>query len=534
MSSNALQPEKPDLDGVECPVTEGSERIRESYEQYLRDESRMSGEVPQRIYFPRTTLEAAAAIRLIAGRGERVTLSASRTGIAGGAVNIGAENILSLENIVFKPRVGCDEGTGTWSITVGAGTTLDDLARALKKKDYEAAGKTPSNLFYPVDPTERSASLGGTVAANASGARTLFYGPTRDWVLGLVVVLADGRVLRLKRGSVRADGDRFLLRGEDGATVSIEIPRIRMPETKHVAGYYLKPDMDGVDLFIGGEGTLGVITEIELKLARLPAECLYLCVFMPTGDGIVDLVGDIKRSSIPDPFAIEYMDKRSIDILLAYRRELAEASGVLAIPDSVGAVLYLEVGFAGDEEFERIYAELERLMGRYGIPVDSTWAGFSPRDMEDMKKFRHALPERINNTIAQRKVGLPELVKVGTDMAVPDDALAEIMKAYYDILEAEGLEFAVFGHIGNGHLHVNILPRTLKELHLAKRLYSQLARKVVTLGGSVAAEHGIGRLKKDFMPIQYTEDEIRGMVRLRDLLDPRHTLNPGVIFDVEP
>jgi len=531
MSANVLAPETPRLDGVACPVVEGSGRIQESYEQYLWDESRLAGEVPDRIWFPRTTLEAAAAIRDIARRGERATVSGSRTGIVGGAVNMLAQNILSLERLVFRPRLNRDEKTGTWSVIVGAGMKLEDLAKAIKKKDYDAKRKTPSDLFYPVDPTELSASIGGTVAANASGARTLYYGPTRDWVLTLTVVLVDGRVLRLRRGEVAADDGMFRLRMPDGTSSPIDVPAVRMPGTKHVAGYYLKPDMDAVDLFIGGEGTLGVVTEIELKLATLPPECLYLCVFLPARDRVVEVVREVKRRLAPVLLAIEYMDKRSIDILLDYKRRYRLASGVPPIPHGTEGVLYFEIGFEGDSRFEAVYDALAAAFQEYDISMESTWAGFTHRDMEDMKKFRHALPERINAIIAERKSILPEITKVGTDMAVPDEALADIMAEYYESIEQRGLQFAVFGHIGNGHLHVNILPRSATELETAKSLYLQLARKAVALGGSVAAEHGIGRLKKDFMRIQYSDEEIRAMMRIKDQFDPRRVLNPGVLFN---
>jgi D-lactate dehydrogenase (cytochrome) len=147
-----------------------------------------------------------------------------------------------------------------------------------------------------------------------------------------------------------------------------------------------------------------------------------------------------------------------------------------------------------------------------------------------MKRFRHALPERINALISERKREIPELTKVGTDMAVPLVALATMMAEYRAGLEAERLERCIFGHIGNGHLHVNILPRSADEMRRGRALYKEFARRAVALGGSVAGEHGIGRLKREFMPIQYDEAAIEAMRRVKRACDPQGILNPGVML----
>jgi D-lactate dehydrogenase (cytochrome) len=529
MPEHLLAPETPDLAGVQCPAVEGRARVAESYAGYAVDESRLQGDLPERIYFPTTTLETAAALAAIRGRGETVTVSGARTGIAGGAVNVGTPNGLSLERLAFRPRVAFNKAHDAWCVRAGAGMTLAALLEVLRKRAFDAEGDPPE-LSYPVDPTETSASLGGTVATNASGARTLGYGPTRDWVLGLTAVLADGRVLHLARGEAAADGEAFGLRTADGSTAPVALPRARMPATKHVAGYVVHPDMDLVDLFVGGEGTLGVVTEVVLRLRPLPGACLYLCVFLDDEARAPALVRDLKADRRLDPVALEYMDSRSLDLLRAFRDEQGEASGVPPLPDATRAVLYLEVELDGDAARDDLYAALEELLARHGVDTASTWAGFTPRDLDAMKRFRHALPERVNALIGARQASVPGLTKVGTDMAVPDDALPEMLRRYRETLDAQGLEYVIFGHIGNGHVHVNILPRTLDELRAAKAAYAGFARAAVDFGGSVAAEHGIGRLKKSFMAVQYNEEEIAGMRALKDALDPAGTLNPGVLF----
>ncbi len=186
------------------------------------------------------------------------------------------------------------------------------------------------------------------------------------------------------------------------------------------------------------------------------------------------------------PTALEYMDAPSLDLLRAYRDAAREASGVPQIPDSARAVLYVEASFGDEADVDAFVAGLEKPLGACGIPPDDVWAGFEPQELQAMKKFRHALPERINALVSERKRALPELTKIGTDMAVGREALGRMMAAYREGLEAERLEHYIFGHIGNGHVHVNIVPRSADEMARGKALYRQFARTAVALGGSVA------------------------------------------------
>ena len=143
------------------------------------------------------------------------------------------------------------------------------------------------------------------------------------------------------------------------------------------------------------------------------------------------------------------------------------------------------------------------------------------------------MPETVNAIIARRKAEVQEIHKVGTDMAVPPQRLGEVIALYRDRLEASGLEYLIFGHIGDSHLHVNILPRSEQELADAMELYGEFARRVVAMGGSVSAEHGIGRLKKAFLLLQYGPEKLQEMRAVKQALDPRGMLNPGVLFSAE-
>jgi D-lactate dehydrogenase (cytochrome) len=522
-----LKTVKPDLKKVKCYSVKGIENIKANYSRYLTDESRFIGMIPEKIYFPKTTLEVSKALQEIIRAKGSVSISGARTGITGGAVPVSALNLISLEKLILTPDVYYDRMNDSWILKVGAGTRLFEIEEILKSRRYKSRGKPPDNLFYPVDPTETTASAGGMTSTNASGARTLYYGATDKWIAGIKFVLADGSILKIKRGEYALYDNKFQIKIFNKRT-EFEIPVIKIPETKHVAGYYLKKGMDPIDLFIGSEGTLGIITEIEFKMCRMPDESLFLCVFL-NEKKVIDLVRLISGSKMIKPFALEFIDESSIKLLNKYRKEVGESSHVPDFKSKKQCAVYLEIGFKDQKEFEAVYEELEQIFKRVDISAESTWAGFSQKDLSAMKKFRHALPERINSIIAERKKRIPGLTKVGTDMAVPLKNFKEMYDFYKGNLKAKRLEHYIFGHIGNGHVHVNIIPHNKKELDAARQLYKKFAEKAVALKGSIAAEHGIGRLKKYLMDIQFSREELKAMKEIKDKFDPYNILNPDIL-----
>ena len=166
-----------------------------------------------------------------------------------------------------------------------------------------------------------------------------------------------------------------------------------------------------------------------------------------------------------------------------------------------------------------------------GASLADSWAAYENRELDRLKNFRHILPETINAIIAERKKRHPGLHKLGTDLAVPDERLGDMWEVYRDALAGAGLEWAAFGHIGNNHVHVNILPRDMADLQKALGLYQMFAEKAVAFGGSVSAEHGVGKLKAKFLKTMYSPAEIEEMRAVKRALDPQLLLNPGNIFE---
>jgi D-lactate dehydrogenase (cytochrome) len=176
---------------------------------------------------------------------------------------------------------------------------------------------------------------------------------------------------------------------------------------------------------------------------------------------------------------------------------------------------------------EPTFMAAQELLGKYGIGMDDTWAGIDPGDLDKMKAVRHLIPETVNALIAQRKQKYPRVHKLGTDMAVPDEHMETMIAYYKKTLDDAGMEYIMFGHIGDNHLHVNILPRTDAEVDQGMEIYKQFAKKAVELGGTVSAEHGIGKLKRPFLRIMYGDEGLEAMASVKWSLDPYWILNPG-------
>lgn len=447
--------------------------------EYLEDASGFRG-YGERLIVPETESEVVSALRAASERGIPVTVSGAGTGLGGGRVPQGGW-VLSMEKMT---RIDIQRGAAV----AEPGATLKVLRAAAKR----------SGQFYAPDPTEMLASVGGTIATNASGARSFRYGDTRKHVLALRVVLMDGRVLAVRRGE----------------PIDFDVPALPHPATtKHSAGYRLAPGMDWVDLFVGSEGTLGVVVEAELLLRPLPAELFTGVVFFPSEDavlGAVDAWRDIAGLRM-----LEYLDRASLELLRPRFSEIPSAAA--------GALLFeQEMDGEGEEEVERWDARL----GRSGALAEGSWFAASEQDRERFRIFRHALPESVNDWV--RRNGL---LKTGTDFAVPLPRNREMIAFYRERL---GDRFpdrhVIFGHIGDAHVHVNILPSSEKEYERGRALILDFARRAVALGGTVSAEHGLGKNRARLLSVQYTPAQIEAMKRVKRRLDPHWLLGRGNLF----
>jgi D-lactate dehydrogenase (cytochrome) len=514
------------------------------YALFLSDESRLTGNAST-VSFPRTEDEIVETCRYCHERGIPITVGGSRTGITGGAVP-SSGHVISLAGMKRVLGLSFDPERGLYTLCVEPGLTLGKLAEEVSEKGFDTTGWSTQSIdalerfvsggdyFFPPDPTETTASLGGMVACNASGARSFCYGSTRSYITGLRLVLADGRTAWVRRKKQVATGRRFSLPMDDGSSVAGTLPSYPLVSVKNAAGYFADDDMDLVDLFIGSEGTLAIASAIELTLVRKPKEMCGLTVFLASEDdalGFVLLVRGDKGSRVPGkPAAIEYFDGHALAFLVRVREENEAFKYIPSIPPSAKAAVYLEFHAERVNEINDTLSALTELIAECGGDENATWIATKEHELSKLIAFRHALPEAVNMYIASLKKDYPEITKLGTDMSVPDDKLAEMYDYYRQSLAEERLESVIFGHIGANHLHVNVLPKTLDEYKGGKEMYDRWAGRAVTLGGSVSAEHGIGKLKIALLDRMYGEKGIEEMRALKELFDPKYILGRGNLF----
>ena len=346
-------------------------------------------------------------------------------------------------------------------------------------------------LLLPLDPTsEEECTIGGAVACNASGARSLRYGATRPHVRALTVALADGSMVELRR------------------------PQLE----KNTVGYALAHDP--VDWFVGSEGTLGVVVEAELGLLPLPEQVIGLALPFASELAALRFIVAARESAVLHPRCIEYFDHLALDIVRSVegaREWAADAS----------TFVYVE------EEPPRGMApaldEWLSLAEQYDGLVDDARVYEGESALREARRTRHAVPAHMNERgDARRAFGGR---KVSTDWAVPHRRLAEAIARARTLAREAGIEQAViYGHAGNGHPHQNFIAHDSEELGRIERVVEATLREVLAMGGTVAAEHGIGKLKRKWLPLQMTPLQLRGMEAVKRELDPAGILAPGNVL----
>lgn len=466
-------------------------------QSFLSDASFIREGHAERVVLPESVEEVAEILAAANRDRVPVTVSGAGTGTVGGRVAFGGI-VLATDKL---NRIKCivHEDGGGYAV-VEAGVILSDLQRAV---DHEG-------LLYPPDPTERGCFVGGTVATNASGARTFKYGPTRRYVRRLKVVLASGEILDLRRGDVRADSNGKI---RVGSAIDVQIPSYRLPATrKNASGYFVAPEMDAVDLFIGSEGTLGVICEIETQLLPKPEGLLSGVIFFADEADVLAFVSDARTRV--DARALEFFDEESLNFL----REKYPT-----VPASAVGAIFFEQETSAENE-EAVLNEWMALLDQHHALADS-WFATNEQDQARLREFRHQLPVLMNEWFARYNQR-----KVSTDMAVPDVEFPGLFRLYKDTLKSSGLRYTIFGHIGDNHVHVNILPRNDAEGARAREFYIQFLKYAASVGGTLSAEHGVGKLKRDYLRLFYTDAQLREMAALKHAFDPNGILGRGNIF----
>jgi D-lactate dehydrogenase (cytochrome) len=492
-------------------------------QDYLSDASYLKGGNAAQVVFPETAKDVAEILTEATRTQTPVTISGAGTGTVAGRVPWGGI-VIATDKLNHIKRVSGEDGDGT--AIAEAGVRLIDLQRAVESE----------GLFYPPDPTERSCFIGGNIATNASGARTFKYGPTRNYVERLQIALATGDLIEIRRGQFHADQSSLIrIPFPSGRFIEAKLPSYQMPRVrKHASGYYIEPGMDVIDLFIGSEGTLGVIVEAELKLLLKPEGLLSGVVFFADEVDLLSFVRDARERSLQnrvrspsvsegnsgslDARALEYFDVESLRFL----RQKYDT-----VPETATGAIFFEQETVAATEDEVMNQWLSLLENHHAL-TDQSWFATNEPDQAKLREFRHALPVLMNEWFARHNQR-----KVSTDMAVPDEAFAGMLRFYQDALRGGDLRYTIFGHIGDNHVHVNILPRNDGEAEKAWALYRQFIRRAVEVGGTISAEHGIGKLKREYLRELYGDEHLREMAALKRAFDPAGILGRGTMFAEE-
>lgn len=501
--------------------------------QYLDDAAHVPGGHAPALVFPRSEREVADVLRA----SERVLVVGAQSSLTGGATPRG-------DVLLSTARLRTLEPLPDGRLRVGAGVTIAEVDALLSSL----------GALYPPGPTWPGATIGGTIATNAAGPATFKYGSTRAWVDALTVVLASGDVLDVARGTVTASDEGWFDIDTQGAMVRVPVPSYRMPDVlKLSAGYYAAPRMDLVDLFIGSEGTLGVVTEATLRvLTDRPATALVLVAFRDRARclAFVDEVRTAARRTwrTDDPFgldvsAIEHMDRRCLDIL---REDGVDVRlGITLEPEAEMALLIavdLPAGTSTGEGYAQLMGDergplsaLAARLGAFGLLDEAVVA--MPGDLagaERLIALREAVPVAVNQRVgtAARDVDA-RISKTAADIIVPADRLAELLERFDEACADHGLDGAVWGHISDGNLHPNVMPRSVEEWNAAREVMVAMGEAAIDLDGSPLAEHGVGRnpAKQALLRALYGDRAIADMRAVKRALDPRGVFARGVIFE---
>ncbi|MBN2120675.1 MAG: FAD-binding oxidoreductase [Candidatus Omnitrophica bacterium] len=476
-------------------------RKKPQFLSYLEDTSNIKGKA-KILFIPESQKELVNLLKKASAEDMPITFSGGGTGTTGGRVpQEGA--VVSLERLNRVISINPDKK----EVTAQAGITLKDLEESLSK----------FNLTLRVSPTEPLAFLGGVVATSASGPRSFKYSSIRNYVKAIKVVLSSGEILVIERGKIFANKRNFDFQIKK-KRFKFNLPSYTSPQIKSSAGYFVKDDMDLIDLFIGHEGTLGCILEATISVQNLPLDYFDCLVFFDSDKDALDFIDEIKKIKECNSFypcAIEFFDRNSLDFV---REDYS-------LLPSANCAVYLEQEIELPEQQDRILDYWCSLIERHNSSIDKCWFAEDYKNREKLHQFRHWLPQKINEFLRQYRQE-----KVATDIAVPDEKSRDMYYFYEEKARQSGVDYVIFGHIGQNHLHFNFLPKTHEESFRAKGYMLEFIEKALSFGGTVSAEHGIGKIKKPHLEIMYGKKHLEEMARLKEVFDKSCILGLDNIF----
>jgi D-lactate dehydrogenase (cytochrome) len=443
--------------------------MKEIYSEYLSDESKLKGNAVS-ISFPKTSNDVLQVIEHCKNGNLSITIQGGRSGIVGSCVP-NNNHIMSTENLNNISRI--DDET----LMVQCGVNLNDLSIYLEK---ECRG-----YFFPVDPTEKTATIGGIIASGSKGPNSYYYGCPSNYIKKMKVVLSDLSVKELT--------------SED-------------------------------DLFhkmFSSEGMFAFILEASIQLVKKPEHIWGITFFFKEVDDVCGFSQEVKTYESNSTAKIvcgEFMDNKTIELINEYKDNMSKIKAISPIPQGYKHLIYIELHSDEEDDLDELIEYLMTVAMTHNSDVEIAWAVSEESDLENMRNYRHAGAECVNIAIEKMKNKIPGIIKNGLDIKT-DENLYQIMERYMDI----NIDNVIFGHIFSSHLHLNFIPKNEMEYLQAKELNKELSLSAKEKGGCIITEHGVGKLKKNIFSLVAEEGEISNILRIKQDLDSENLFDPNNI-----
>jgi D-lactate dehydrogenase (cytochrome) len=468
--------------------------IEDKYQEYLSDESKFIGKA-ESISFPESEEEILEIIYKMKKNNVQITVQGGKTGIAGCAVP-SKGHILNVSNMnKVKEFIKTDKGDAF--LKVEPGIRLLELKKVIKKL------KSEEELFWPPDPTEPSATVGGIASCNAKGICSYLYGDSRKYIVGARIIHSDGTIKDIKRGE----------------TI---IP-------------FLDYKKDLLDLYLGGEGMFGVLTELTLKLQTKPKELWGISFFFENKEDAFTFIDHVIKEDLQNEearmAAVEYMDRATLDVIEEKKEFMTKLKELPDVDSEISAMVYIEIHGREEVGVEEIAEKLMELAINHNSDPDKAWAVSGETEIDKMRTFRHAAAECVNLFIEKIRQKEPSITKLGTDMSLQGVTFESTIKKYEADIKKEGLRACIFGHACGIQLHVNLLPENNDQYEKGRYLFEKWAIEIAKNKGKVVTEHGVGKLKKNMFCLTAKEDYINEIKRLKSIYDSIKMWNPGNMID---
>jgi len=471
--------------------------IETTYAEYLSDESKMTG-YAETISFPRSKDEVVEIVNQMRDASVSITVQGGKTGICGASVPLGG-HIMNLSNMKkAEPLRKTENG---YLLKVQTGLLLCELNHLLSAKNFDTARwdedsraaleffRNDDDYFWPPDPTETSAAIGGMLGTNAQSITDLRYGRIREYVEEIELVDIHGNLFTTK----------------------------------------------DLDLYLGSEGMYGIFVGVTLRLVKKPKERLGICFFFLEQTDLLhfaEQVLEIPTAGSASVAAVEFIDRTALNYIQKLKQLSTKLSELPDIDEKYSGMIYVELHGNTEEEMEELTGMLMEASASCGNDGESTWALSGEAGIEKLKLLRHSAPESVNSEIKKRSLIDPRITKLSTDMTT-GNRLSDDVAQYQKDAASAGLEVVIFGHVPENRIHVNMISNSYEEYKTGKKLIETWYLRALQSGGTVFREHGIGKVKKELYHNVMGTDVRERIAMNKKLLDPFNLLNPGNLLTDE-